>query len=193
MNITCRLTAVGILSLERGIRGWGSSEQLNVATHRTRKRKIKLGGNLRSMLCFFAQIFPCIVICSFEKKKYGSQTAITRMFFHGIPRPRSSFIFNFAQIRLKETVPMCTQGIFAHMSNTTYLFSREAFHKPRLGKLSQSYRLALSRARGIPAPPLPLDLGYSQPLPLDQAGLPFNSAITSIIRENKKNIVKQIK
>ena len=98
VNITCRLTAVGILSLEREIRGWGSSEQLNVATHRTRKRKIKLGGNLRSILCFFfAQIFPCIVICSFEEK-YGSQTAITRMFFHGIPRPRSSFIFNFAQI-----------------------------------------------------------------------------------------------
>ena len=98
VNITFRLNAVGILSLERGIRGWGSSEQLTVATYRTRKRKIKQGGNLRSIL-FFAQIFPCIMICSFEEK-YGSQTAIMRMFFHGIPRPRSSFIFNFAQIIL---------------------------------------------------------------------------------------------
>ena len=55
-----------------------------------------------------------------------------------------------------------------------------------LGKLSQSYRLTLSRAGVIPASPLPLDLGYSQPLPLHQAGLPFNSAITSIIREIRK-------
>lgn len=97
MNVvTCLPTSVGILLLERRLRQ-RASKQLNVTTQ-SQKDKIRLGGNLGNILYFFlAKIFSCIMLCSFEGK-YSSQKAVTRIFFHAIARPRSSFIFNFIRI-----------------------------------------------------------------------------------------------
>lgn len=114
MNIvTCLPTSVGILLLERRLQE-RASKQLNVATHRARKTKIRLSGNLGNILFFLPQIFPCIMLCTFEGE-CSSQTAVTRIFFHGIPRPRSSFIFQFYtnRINLKESVLVYAQVIFA--------------------------------------------------------------------------------
>lgn len=84
---TCLPTCAGIPSLGRRIRE-GGPNNLNAATHRARKRKlgwVEING-VYPCFVFLAQIVPCIMSCSFEGK-YGSQIAVTRLFFHGLLDP----------------------------------------------------------------------------------------------------------
>lgn len=166
-RVTCLPTSVGILLLERRIRE-KASKQLNVTTHRARKRKI--GGNLGSILFFsFAQLFPCIMICSFEEK-YSPQKAVTRS-WHTSTQEFIYFQFYMNRISFKETVPVYTQGIFPHTNNTAYPSPEWPFISNRLARLFQGYSSDLNGAEVMRPPSLPLSLGYCQSLQSMPSGL----------------------
>lgn len=95
------------------------------------------------------------------------------------------------RLNLKEPVPVHPQGIFPHANNTAYLSLKWPFINNSLGRLFQSYSSDLNGA-GVSLPPsLPFNLGYSQSLQLVPSDI--DMAITSAIRANKKNIVRQTK